>query len=69
MAVVIEPCEVIHQQYTGVLTLLQGTTGFDHTPSWCIQIKTFRVFTIVYFLPTNVYMYTIVFRITSSLSK
>ena len=20
-------------QYTGVLTLLQGTTGFDHTPS------------------------------------
>ena len=24
----------IHQQYTGVLTLLQGTTGFDHTPSW-----------------------------------
>ena len=28
------PCEAIHQQYTGVLTLLQGTTGFDHTPSW-----------------------------------
>ena len=23
----------LHQQYTGVLTLLQGTTGFDHTPS------------------------------------
>ena len=28
------PCEAIHQQYTGVLTLLQGTTGFNHTPSW-----------------------------------
>ena len=27
-------CEAIHQQYTGVLTLLRGTTGFDHTPSW-----------------------------------
>ena len=26
--------EAIHQQYTGVLTLLQGTTGFNHTPSW-----------------------------------
>ena len=26
--------EAIHQQYTGALTLLQGTTGFDHTPSW-----------------------------------
>ena len=24
----------LHQQYTGVLTLLQGTTGLDHTPSW-----------------------------------
>ena len=27
------PCEAIHQKYTSVLTLLQGTTGFDHTPS------------------------------------
>ena len=38
MAVVMDkhawPCEAIHQQYTGVLTLLQGTTGIDHTPSW-----------------------------------
>ena len=38
MAVVIDkhawPCEAIHQQYTGVLTLLQGTTGIDHTSSW-----------------------------------
>ena len=24
----------LYQQYTGVLTLLQGTTGFDHTPYW-----------------------------------
>ena len=24
----------LHQQYTSVLTLFQGTTGFDHTPSW-----------------------------------
>ena len=24
-------CEAIHQQYTGVFTLLQG---FDHIPSW-----------------------------------
>ena len=38
MAVVMDkhawPREAIHQQYTGVLTQLQGTTGFDHTPSW-----------------------------------
>ena len=40
MAVVIDnlhtmyPCEAIHQQYTDVLTLLHGTTGFNHTPSW-----------------------------------
>ena len=23
-----------HVRLTSVLTLLQGTTGFDHTPSW-----------------------------------
>ena len=38
MAVVMDkhawPCEAICQQYTSVLTLLQGTTGIDHTPSW-----------------------------------
>ena len=27
------PREAIHKQYTAVLTLLQGTTGYDHTPS------------------------------------
>ena len=27
------PCEAIHQQCTGVLILLEGITGFDHTLS------------------------------------